>query len=159
MKNNTEKEILALQAQIVALQEKKNNEIRGEMQKLGKVIDGLPKALGLENMDGVVGLIRRHMKSPLGSVDATITTTASGERKPRVILDETDKVAIVARCLKGGPENQRSKVLADYAAQGKSVVYGTLQNWMSDANLTAKAKALNAGVAPTVEAPAATVAA
>lgn len=154
MSKNTEKEILALQAQIAALQEKKNDEIRAEMQKLGKVIDGLPKSLGVENMDGVVGLIRRHMKSPLGTVDSSVTTIAGGERKPRVILDETDKVAIVARCLKGGPENQRSKVLADYAAQGKSVVYGTLQNWMSDANLTAKAKALNAGTAPVVETPA-----
>jgi hypothetical protein len=139
MKQNTEKEIAALQAQIAALQEKKNQEQRAEASKLGKIIDGLPKSLGQENLEGVMGLIRRHMKSPLGSVDSTVVNVS--ERKPRTILSAEDKAAIVARVLAG---EQRSAVLADSAKNGKDVVYGTLQNWLSDATITAAAKALNA---------------
>jgi DNA-binding protein H-NS len=142
MAKNIQKEIEALQAQMAKLQEQAEQERQENLAKLGEQIDKLPEKFGVESLAAVRALIVQREKGTLGK----LAPDANVNRKPRVVLDEATKVALVVRIQKGGPGNQRSEI-----ANEANVSYGTIQNWMTDPEILAKAKALRD--ASTVPAP------
>lgn len=136
-KNNTstvsiESQLAALELQrtnLLALKQEKEQE---KIDAIAAEIDKLPGRFGVEGLPSVMSLIKQRITGTLGRLAGD-----AGTRKDRVVVTPENKVAALVRILHvKGAGNQRSEV-----AESFGVTYGTIQNWLSDAELVKQANA------------------
>ena len=110
-------QIAALEAQKAKLVELEQAEKQERMRVLGEKIDKLPAMFEVQTLAEVRNLINQREKGTLGALASDVTP------RQRVVLSDAEKAELVKRFDAGGPDNQRSKLVAHFGISA-----GTLQN-------------------------------